>query len=419
MPRNLVICCDGTTNEFGVSPTNVVRLTHLLDQADPAKQLVFYDSGVGTMPAPGVRAKTKHKLDCLAGKLLGAGIHAKLTVVYRFLMHHYEEGDRIYLFGYSRGAYTVRALAGVLHQFGLLRPHHHHLVDHVMRRAHGVNKIKHERDRRAYFKLSAKFRGLFGRRIGKSHRPPIHFLGLWDTVSSVGSLWEPTHFPNTARNKSVVHVRHALALDERRRNFDTNLWQDGATKGGSVQQMWFAGCHGDVGGGGDDDPHNALWWQPFAWMVREACAQGLELEQGAWLQMVRRRQRRTGNTGLKNPRPVLWPSWRHPINESLKGMVFRIAELPPRLRKQKAPLKSRFTRWLSKFAWGKKMASGETARLTYDRSRTVPSGTLVHRSVLRRLRTPALDYHPKNLDPGFVRRVREDTWIPDEFLTHP
>jgi uncharacterized protein (DUF2235 family) len=230
-------------------------------------------------------------------------------------------------------------------------------------------------------------------------------------------VWDPTRFPNTARNKSVRHVRHAVALDERRRYFNTNLWLDGPTRGGSVQQMWFAGCHGDVGGGVDDDPHNALWWPPFAWMVREAVGFGLAIDRRAWLKLLRRRQRRTGHPDLKAPRPVSWPTWRHPINESLEGWWW-VTEFRPRARKQKRPITNRLVRWMRSIPWGKKIESGEVNRLTYDRHRVVPDGALIHRSVLRRLRATELNYTPKNLDPEFVKRVRAESRIEDSSWSH-
>src|SRR4029077_13362949 len=120
MPKNIVICCDGTNNEFGRVNTNVVRLFQSLDLSDPEKQIGYYDPGVGTIAEPGAFSKLDKWLSRVFGLAFGRGLVGKVEGAYTFLMSRYEPGDRIYLFGFSRGAYTVRALAGVLHLLGLL-----------------------------------------------------------------------------------------------------------------------------------------------------------------------------------------------------------------------------------------------------------------------------------------------------------
>src|SRR4051794_41168991 len=111
MPRNLVICCDGTNNQFGPENSNVVRLIQVLDRA-PAAQRLYYDPGVGTLPEPGALSWLRKKLSAWYGLAFGAGLAWKVEQSYSFLMDVWEPDDRVFLLGFSRGAYTVRVLAG-------------------------------------------------------------------------------------------------------------------------------------------------------------------------------------------------------------------------------------------------------------------------------------------------------------------
>src|SRR5215471_21517958 len=125
MAKNIVICCDGTGNEFGNRNSNVVKLCQALVQDDT--QVVYYHPGVGTMGSPNARTAGESKVDVIRGLAFGYGLTANISDAYRFLMQHYKEGpsdetsDRIFLFGFSRGAYTARALGGLLFMYGLLR----------------------------------------------------------------------------------------------------------------------------------------------------------------------------------------------------------------------------------------------------------------------------------------------------------
>ena len=140
MARNLVIGCDGTNNQFGTENTNVVRLIQVLDR-DPAKQRVYYDPGVGTMPEPGFVTPVGKWVSKVFGLAFGAGLAGKIGAAYKFLMDHYEPGDRIFLYGFSRGAYTVRALAGALHQFGLLPAGSDNLIPYVLRYSKAIQQL--------------------------------------------------------------------------------------------------------------------------------------------------------------------------------------------------------------------------------------------------------------------------------------
>src|SRR5436190_34898 len=127
MPRNLVICCDGTNNDFGGVHTNVIRLVQAL-QPDRDRQLVYYDTGIGTLPEPSIITKCGQAIRKALSLAFGIGLSANVEKAYAYLMDNWHPGDRVFLFGFSRGAYTARVLAGLLHQLGLLPPGNGNLV---------------------------------------------------------------------------------------------------------------------------------------------------------------------------------------------------------------------------------------------------------------------------------------------------
>jgi uncharacterized protein (DUF2235 family) len=205
MACNHVICCDGTNNQFGPENTNVVRLIQVLER-DSTGQRLFYDPGVGTLPEPGVLTAIGKRISEIFGLAFGTGLIAKVEEAYSYLMDFWEPGDRVFLFGFSRGAYTVRVLAGLLHSLGLLGRGNQHLVPYVTRLFKSVrtaDKGGGIDSKAAYWKLCDDFRGTFARPApgGKDDRRfPVHFLGIWDTVSSVGWVWDPERSPFTAWN---------------------------------------------------------------------------------------------------------------------------------------------------------------------------------------------------------------------------
>src|SRR5215475_1093782 len=119
MLRNFVICCDGTNNQFGPENTNIVRLIQVLER-EPAQQRLYYDPGVGTLPEPGVTTRLGKRLSAWFGLAFGTGLTWKVQEAYTYLMDFWEPGDHVFLFGFSRGAYTVSVLAGLLHALGLM-----------------------------------------------------------------------------------------------------------------------------------------------------------------------------------------------------------------------------------------------------------------------------------------------------------
>ena len=251
MPKNIVICCDGTGNEFGPENTNVVKLFELLTK-DPLTQVAYYDPGVGTLSAPGVISAPAKLFTKLLGLAFAFGLTANIEDAYRYLMERYQEGDRIYLFGFSRGAFTVRALAGMLYKCGLLQRGSENLIPYASKMyRHG------SRD------LAVQFKHAFSRDC------PVHFIGVWDTVKSVG-LIRRRRFPNSVLNPSVAHARQALSLDEKRSHYQPSLWASAPQQ--DIRQVWFAGVHSDVGGGYAQAgvSHVALHW-----LALQAHAQGL------------------------------------------------------------------------------------------------------------------------------------------------
>ena len=129
-PRNIVICCDGTGNEVTGDLSNVLKLFRIADKN--AKQIVYYDPGVGTIGTESAWQRRKAQLRAVWGLATGAGLDENILDAYRFLIEHYRNGDRVFLFGFSRGAYTVRALAAFLNMVGLLYPNQINLADYAL-----------------------------------------------------------------------------------------------------------------------------------------------------------------------------------------------------------------------------------------------------------------------------------------------
>ena len=272
--RNLVVCCDGTGNQFGLHNTNVVKLYQILVKDD--RQIVYYDPGVGTFSRPGYKTGIGRTLSKGLGLAFGDGFYDNLGEAYQFLVENYREGDRIFCFGFSRGAFTIRALAGLIMVCGLTDSHLENLSDYAI----GLYKEGKVRgDDRSGWE--------FGNTFGK--RPKIHCLGLWDTVSSLGFLWSRSVLPYTDINHRPRHVRHALALDERRAYFTHDPWGEvtGTFKNveQDVREVWFAGVHSDVGGG-YPEPESGLAKVALEWMVAEASQLGLLVNRTEYLEIV-------------------------------------------------------------------------------------------------------------------------------------
>ncbi|MEA1988872.1 MAG: DUF2235 domain-containing protein [Pseudomonadota bacterium] len=257
MYKYLIICIDGTWNDKSVSknsmPTNVATISELFEH-NPSKQeqIVEYISGVGT----------GGWWDNKVAGIYGNGITERISKGYRFLCENYEPGDRIALFGFSRGAFAVRALIGMLTVIGVLEEDKLHLIDAAI----------------------ARYRNPFRSRTNDFPAYPvnIHFVGLWDTVVRFGPLLTPIRLfmksifkrPFGLHDNYVPHtVRyayHALALDETRHAFlPTRLIDLGVI---GAEEVWFSGAHADVGGGYTNSRAASI---PLTWMVEKAMQSGL------------------------------------------------------------------------------------------------------------------------------------------------
>jgi uncharacterized protein (DUF2235 family) len=280
MPRNLILCCDGTNNSLDSPPTNVRHLSELAAIADETRQRVFYDAGVGVDAGPGMRTRIGAAFSRWSGSAFGTGLVENVEQAYRELIHQYREGDRVFLFGFSRGAYTVRVIAGLLHNYGLLRKENESDAAHVVKsfqqlyppRGTGFENGLATPEQQARFDEARRIRNM------RSVPCPVHFMGLFDTVSSLGWAWDPKTFPNTMTMPNVKILRHAMALDERRAKFRTNRIR--LIENADHRQMWFAGVHSDVGGG-YAAPRDRLSRVPLRWMLREAVVAGMLVSDAA------------------------------------------------------------------------------------------------------------------------------------------
>ncbi|MGB6480633.1 MAG: DUF2235 domain-containing protein, partial [Candidatus Sulfotelmatobacter sp.] len=303
MGKNIVICCDGTGNEFGEHNSNVVKLYSALI-IDGKRQVGYYHPGVGTMGAPSAHNKISEAWSVVTGLAFGAGLLANVGDAYRYLMNVYEDGDRVYLFGFSRGAYTVRALAGVIHMFGLLCPGNNGLIPYIIRLY--AKRTRNAAGMKNTFEVADGFKFAFCRDC------PLYFVGVWDTVSSVGWIWDPLKLPYTGQNPEIINGRHAVSIDERRCYFRNNLWGD-QLPGQNIKQVWFAGVHSDVGGS-YAAAESGLSQIALEWMLCEAVPLGLLVDPGKTDQILAR----VPPTTIPPPAPVQ-PNPAQKIHDSLTG----------------------------------------------------------------------------------------------------
>jgi uncharacterized protein (DUF2235 family) len=355
MAKNIVVCCDGTNNEIVGDQTNVLRLYRMVSQ--DAEQVGFYDPGVGTKADPTALWWWNRRLIKKFDAAVGEGIRANVLDAYRFLVEKYQPDDNIFLFGFSRGAYTVRALAGMIRRCGLLGPDGAHLAEYAWA---VYSNEDHSRDRSRMFGGSARIKKVFGRPIS------IHFVGVWDTVSSFGWFYDQLTLPDTATNDRINHARHAVSIDERRAFFKSNLFRLTDAWPGETQdciQVWFAGVHADVGGG-YPDKQAGLARISLRWMLAEAKECGLRTEPKSEEDVLNR-------LGDANT-----PDELAPQHDESKKLFWRLAGLLPRVAYSKA-VNGRLPRWPN-----------------CAHARFIPEGSLVHCSVESRMKDSSLQYRP-------------------------
>lgn len=298
MPRRLVVLLDGTWNHPDqqdrgkTKPSNVTKLARAVKPiaADGRSQLTYYDDGVGT----------SWGLDKLVGGGFGVGLARNVCEAYRFLVYNYVPGDEIYVFGFSRGAYTARSLAGFVDRIGVLAKKD----AFYLQRAFKLYERRAERAEFADF-LADK----------TSMRVRIDFIGVWDTVGSIGLPTRLFHtltchrwnYHDVSLVASIRHAAHALAIDERRKPFRPTLWTDPIRPDQTLEQRWFAGVHSNIGGGYQKD---GLANCALHWLSGRARAAGLDLD-------------------LDFLKPYK-PFWGHELRESYRGF-YRLLGPAPRV----------------------------------------------------------------------------------------
>lgn len=341
--KNLILCCDGTANEFSQDRTNVVKLFAMLD-LDPERQVGYYHPGLGTMEAAGSVTHVGRWVTRLLGKAIGYGLASDIRDAYVFLMNHYEPDDRVFLFGFSRGAYTVRAVASLLKMYGLMPRGNEALVPYAIRM---MSNGPSATDKDKWFTLARDFKRTFG--TTRQCKP--WFVGVWDTVSSIGWFENQLHLPYTADNPDIQIGRHALAIDERRAFFRTNLWRPKDKPGGSgprdLKQVWFPGVHCDVGGGYPAS-ESTFSDEALLWMLEEAASAGLLFSPEKKESLRRKVTAEAGKPELARMHESL-DTWWWPAEFIAK----------------------RHYNWTAK-AWHRRMNLG--------RRRTIPPAALVHKS---------------------------------------
>lgn len=364
MSKNIVICCDGTGNEFGDHNSNVVQLYTTL-VVDGRQQVAYYHPGVGTMGAPTASNRLSKLWSVVSGLAFGAGLLDNVADAYRYLMEVFEEGDRVFLFGFSRGAYTVRVLGGVLHMFGLLCPGNDGLIPYITRMY--AKKSRKAGGMTHTFDVAQDFKATFCRCC------PLHFVGVWDTVSSVGWIWDPVKLPYTGQNPTMHVGRQAISIDERRCYFRSNLWgQTLPTQ--NIKQVWFAGVHSDVGGS-YAYPECGLSQIALEWMLCQAVSFGLLVDP----------KKAERSLGRIPPTPPVEPDPKGMLHNSLTFWWWLVEFLPH----------SYYDSRTGKVQW----------RIPLGAPRFIPNGSVLHATVEQKLQCdPA--YKPRNLPTEFSTEPR-------------
>jgi uncharacterized protein (DUF2235 family) len=357
MPKNIVICCDGTGNSFETpeNDSNVIKLysTLIFNGKD---QVGYYHPGVGTLGDPLARNRISRAWSKIVGLAFGGGLLDNVGDAYRYLMNAYEEGDKVFLFGFSRGAYTVRALAGVLHMFGVLNSGNNDLVRYILRMY--AKRTRDAERMTSTFHAADEFKTTFSRPC------PLHFVGVWDTVSSYGWIYNPVRLPYTARNPDMKNGRHAISIDERRCFFQKNLW-GAPLEGQTLKQVWFAGVHSDVGGSYSES-ESGLSKIALEWMMAEALPLGLKVDETRAKTML---------GGPHSSRRVV-PDPKGMLHNSLTRNWW-IAELLPHRYFDDATKKPKW-------------------RIPMGASREIPDDSILHETVNQK-RTLDAKYKPRNL----------------------
>jgi uncharacterized protein (DUF2235 family) len=264
--KNIIFCADGTWNhpkeadKVSLTDTNVYKLYKALPTT--ATQCPRYDDGVGAGDS---------FLQHLFAGAFGTGLFDKVKEGYTKIAHDYSDGDQIFLFGFSRGAYTARSVAGMLAACGLPT----NLTDDAIKDSFDTYRMQPGSPERAAAK--ANLTANYGNRPVK-----IAMIGVWDTVGALGvpSVFggvDPVKygFLDTRLSASVGAAYQAISIDERRKAFPPTLWVSDQVPGQILEQVWFSGCHSGVGGG---CPNCGLSDITLKWMLEKCVQHGLTID---------------------------------------------------------------------------------------------------------------------------------------------
>jgi uncharacterized protein (DUF2235 family) len=269
--QRFVICCDGTWQASdGGDGTHVLRVANAVRPAgaDRLRQGVFYGAGVGAYGAVGHRVRVG---------ITGAGLDRTILDAYEFLVRNYLPDDGLFFFGFSRGAYTVRSLAGLIRNCGILKRKHAGRVSEAMALYRKRRDDSHPESEQAR---------QFRKQFAVADESPIEFVGVWDTVGALGiplKIMERQNlrryrFHDTSPSRIIRHARHAVARHETRVDFEPTLWEP--KPGVDLVEKWFDGVHADIGGARAAD--RRLGDIAGKWMAEQAAACGLDLEPYYW-----------------------------------------------------------------------------------------------------------------------------------------
>ena len=307
--KRLVFCFDGTWNKLASPlPTNVVVIAESVfpSASGDVSQVIHYDDGVGT---GGDDWKWKQVFERWSGGLFGAGLLDNIREAYRFIIFNYQPGDQIYVFGFSRGAYTARSFVGLLSAASIIDRRDASQIDRAVELYRNrLNTDREHREQRWRFRADHatcivvsdeedewRAQNCPGHVLGALPRLTVSYLGVWDTVGAMGlpaslpwaKKFNARHrFHDPELPRFVEAGRHAVAIDERRRSFPVTRWDnvlernqekgfDWTRPDAPIQEQWFPGSHGSVGGGGDI---RGLSDAALAWVIEGARAKGLELD---------------------------------------------------------------------------------------------------------------------------------------------
>lgn len=295
MSKNIVICFDGTGNDFGGPSSNVLKTYRSIIRDPKEDQIAFYDPGVGTESANTnlsiITGKLKATIKKLMGGAFGWGVEHNMADAYHYLMNCYDDGDSVYIFGFSRGAFTARAFAGMLVKCGLLDKRCQNLIPYALK----INNKRGNEEEAETFRNS----------VSRLCTP--HLIGVWDTVGSLGKLLTKKKFFNTELNPDIKVGLHAVSIDEKRKKFPVTLWAKSKNPAQIIEQVWFPGVHSDVGGG-----YLEAGLSDFAlqWMLINAEKHGLKLHPEYEYELL--------------------PNYSEDMHESLTGLLWKILGARPR-----------------------------------------------------------------------------------------